>query len=319
LEARVIAQYIHFSDEQKLRANSVDLPEFLRRRGEKLIPSGRDKRLASDHSVTVRGNQWFDHASEKGGLAIDFVQQFYGLSFPDAVTMLLGGETGVGYLRAQPKQAQERKPFALPPAHTDMRRVYAYLLQHRHIDREVLTAFVREKLIYESAEPSADKTKTYYNAVFVGNDEHGVARHGHKRSIYTVGNCYRGNIESSYPRYSFHWVRASDKLFVFEAPIDMLSYISLHPKDWQEHSYVSLCGTAEHAMLWMLMQYPQLDEVVLCLDNDDAGIKATERLTAILMEHGHNSIQIDRSGEKDWNDELVSTCEAETKMTMRME
>ncbi|NLE27001.1 MAG: DUF3991 domain-containing protein [Clostridiaceae bacterium] len=314
-----MAQYIHFSDEQKLRANSVDLPEFLRRRGEKLIPSGRDKRLASDHSVTVRGNQWFDHASEKGGLAIDFVQQFYGLSFPDAVTMLLGGETGVGYLRAQPKQAQERKPFALPPAHTDMRRVYAYLLQYRHIDREVLTAFVREKLIYESAEPSADKTKTYYNAVFVGNDEHGVARHGHKRSIYTVGNCYRGNIESSDPRYSFHWVGASEKLFVFEAPIDMLSYISLHPEDGQEHSYVSLCGTAEHAMLWMLMQYPQLDEVVVCLDNDDAGIKATERLTAILMEHGHDSIQIDRSGEKDWNDELVSACEAETKMTMRME
>jgi hypothetical protein len=319
LEARVIAQYIHFSDEQKLRANSVDLPEFLRLRGEKLIPSGRDKRLASDHSVTVRGNQWFDHASEKGGLAVDFVQQFYGLSYPDAVTMLLGGETGVGYLRAQPKQAQERKPFALPPAHTDMRRVYAYLLQYRHIDREVLTAFVREKLIYESAEPSADKTKTYYNAVFVGNDEHGVARHGHKRSIYTVGNCYRGNIESSDPRYSFHWVGASEKLFVFEAPIDMLSYISLHPEDGQEHSYVSLCGTAEHAMLWMLMQYPQLDEVVLCLDNDDAGIKATERLTAILMEHGHDSIQIDRSGEKDWNDELVSACEAETKMTMRME
>lgn len=319
MEARVIAQYIHFSDEQKLRANSVDLPEFLRRRGEKLIPSGRDKRLASDHSVTVRGNQWFDHASEKGGLAIDFVQQFYGLSFPDAVTMLLGGETGVSYLRAQPEQAQECKPFALPPAHTDMRRVYAYLLQHRHINREVLTAFVREKLIYESAEPSADKTKTYYNAVFVGNDEHGVARHGHKRSIYTVGNCYRGNIESSDPRYSFHWVGALEKLFVFEAPIDMLSYISLHPENWWEHSYVSLCGTAEHAMFWMLERYPQLDEVVLCLDNDDAGIKATERLTNILLEHGHGNIQIDRSEEKDWNDELVCACEAETKMTMRME
>ncbi len=319
MEARVIAQYIHFSDEQKLRANSVDLPEFLRRRGEKLIPSGRDKRLASDHSVTVRGNQWFDHASEKGGLAIDFVQQFYGLSFPDAVTMLLGGETGVGYLRAQPKQTQERKPFALPPAHTDMRRVYAYLLQHRHIDREVLTAFVREKLVYESSEPSSDNTKTYHNAVFVGNDEHGVARHGQKRSIYTVGKSYRVNIESSDPRYSFHWVGTSDQLYVFEAPIDMLSYISLHPEGWKEHSYVSLCGTAEHAMIWMLDQYSQLDEVVLCLDNDDAGIKATERLTAVLLEQGHSNIEIDRSEAKDWNDELVNAREAEPEMTMRME
>jgi DNA primase len=99
----------------------------------------------------------------------------------------------------------------------------------------------------------------------------------------------------------------------------MLSYISLHPENWWEHSYVSLCGTAEHAMFWMLERYPQLDEVVLCLDNDDAGIKATERLTNILLEHGHGNIQIDRSEEKDWNDELVCACEAETKMTMRME
>lgn len=51
--------YIHFTEEQKLRANSVDLVEFLRRQGEKLIPSGRDKRLASDHSITVRGREWY--------------------------------------------------------------------------------------------------------------------------------------------------------------------------------------------------------------------------------------------------------------------
>ena len=73
--------YIHFTDEQKLRANSVDLVEFLRRQGEKLIPSGRDKRLASDHSITVRGNEWYDHEAEEGGGPISFVQTFYGLSY----------------------------------------------------------------------------------------------------------------------------------------------------------------------------------------------------------------------------------------------
>ena len=99
----------------------------------------------------------------------------------------------------------------------------------------------------------------------------------------------------------------------------MLSYISLHPENWQEHSYVSLCGTAEHAMLWMLEQYAQLNEVVLCLDSDDAGIKATERLTAILHEHGYGNIEIDRPEVKDWNDELVCACEAESTMAMRME
>ena len=57
--------YIHFTEDQKLRANSVDLVEFLRRQGEKLISSGQDKRLTSDHSITVHGNEWYDHAAER--------------------------------------------------------------------------------------------------------------------------------------------------------------------------------------------------------------------------------------------------------------
>ena len=52
-----MSTYIHFTDEQKQRAASVDLEEFLRCRGEKLLTSGREKRLARDHSVTIRGNE----------------------------------------------------------------------------------------------------------------------------------------------------------------------------------------------------------------------------------------------------------------------
>ncbi|MGB4661931.1 MAG: hypothetical protein WBI07_22345, partial [Mobilitalea sp.] len=106
--------YIHFTEEQKERANSVDLVELLRMRGETMLPSGREKRLKSNHSITIRGNEWFDHATKEGGLAIDFVQSFYGLPFPDAVTMLLGGEQGEMYSLAKAKE-EVRKPFELPP------------------------------------------------------------------------------------------------------------------------------------------------------------------------------------------------------------
>ena len=156
--------YIHFTDEQKLRANSVDLVEFLRRQGEKLIPSGRDKRLASDHSITVRGNEWYDHEAEEGGGPISFVQTFYGLSYPEAVTRLFGGEKGEVYQPAQKKEREEPKEFALPPANQTMQRVYAYLLQQRHISREILNAFAQKGLIYESRELSKDKTKEYDSA-----------------------------------------------------------------------------------------------------------------------------------------------------------
>ena len=52
----IIKEYILFSDEQKHQANTVDLEDYLLRRGEKLLPSGRDKRLATNHSVTIRGS-----------------------------------------------------------------------------------------------------------------------------------------------------------------------------------------------------------------------------------------------------------------------
>lgn len=277
--------------------------DFLQRQGEKLLPSGREKRLDSDRSITVRGNRWYDHSAESGGFAIDFVRQFYGLSYPEAVTMLLGGEQGEIYRPAKAKKEEPKKPFALPPAHTDMRRVYAYLVKTRLIDREVVSFFAKQKLLYESCEKSKDGTKKYHNGVFVGVDEKGIARHAHKRGLYTEGVGFKGNVDGCDPRYSFHWIGESDALYVFEAPVDMLSYITLYPREWQQHSYVALCGVGGQAMLWMLEQYPQLRKVALCLDNDEAGHKASERLKNELLEKGYTSERI-LSQSKDWNDDL---------------
>ena len=47
-----MGEFVYFTEEQKQRANAVDLEDFLSRQGEKLLRSGREKRLASDHSIT---------------------------------------------------------------------------------------------------------------------------------------------------------------------------------------------------------------------------------------------------------------------------
>jgi hypothetical protein len=298
--------YIHFTEEQIYRANSVDLEQFLHRQGEKLIRAGREKRLESNHSVTVRGNAWYDHSTGTGGLAIDFIQNYCGLSFPDAVVRLLGGETGVAYEPAKKEPYQEPKPFSLPPAHSDMRRVFAYLLKHRLLDRDIVSHFAKEKLIYESNERVKNKQgewKEYHNAVFVGLDENGVVRHAHKRGLYTEGG-YKGNVDSSDPAYSFHHTGTSSRLYVFEAPIDLLSFLSLYPQVWRGHSYVALCGVAEHAMLKILKLNPYLQEITLCLDHDEAGIEAAGRLTEILNEKGYNQVSLLLPGNKDWNEDI---------------
>lgn len=299
-----MSTYIHFTEEQKLRANKVDLVEFLQRQGEKLLPSGREKRLASDHSITVRGNEWYDHALEQGGLAIDFVQNFYGLSFPEAVTKLLGGEHGELYSKVKERKKIKRKPFVLPPKNSDMRRVFAYLIKNRHIDRNVVSFFAKQKLLYESCEQSKNKTKEYHNAVFVGYDENGVPCHAHKRGIYSHGNGFKGNIESGNPCYSFHYTGISNRLYVFEAPIDMLSFITIYKNiHWQEHSYVALCGVSEQAMLKILEINSNLNHVLLCLDHDAAGIEASEKFQDLLSKKGIKCSRL-LSKCKDWNEDI---------------
>ncbi len=288
--------YVYFTEEQKQRANQVDLEDFLSRQGEKLLRSGREKRLASDHSITVRGNRWYDHATEKGGYAIDFVRMFYSQSFPDAVTMLLGGEQGQAYRESRKEEPEPPKPFRLPEAHTDMRRVFAYLVRTRCLDRNVVSAFAKAKMIYEDA--------TYHNAVFVGYDFNGVPRHAHKRGTYTKGEPFKGNVDGCDPRYSFHWIGQSDTVYVFEAPIDMLSFISLYQMDWQEYSYVALCGVAEHALMQLLSDAPHVRQVALCLDNDKAGIQARERIKQSLSERGYQDVFPLFSRLKDWNEDL---------------
>lgn len=295
--------YIHFTEDQKQRANSVDLVVFLKMQGETLIASGREKRLQSNHSITVRGNEWFDHATKEGGLAIDFVQNFYGLTFPDAVTMLLYGEQGVPYAKAKERE-ESKKTFELPPRNNDMRRLFAYLIKHRLIDSEVVSFFAKEKLIYESKEPSADKATEYHNAIFVGYDEEGIPRHAHKRGLYTEGKGYKGNIDSSNPCYSFHYIGNSDRIYVFEAPIDLLSFITIHKNsDWKKHSYIALCGLSEQSLLKTLESNPELLHVVLCLDHDSAGIEASEKMIDLLSEKDISYRQL-QSVYKDWNEDL---------------
>lgn len=296
--------YIHFTEEQKQCAAAVDLEEFLRCRGEKLITSGREKRLVSDHSITVRGNEWYDHAEERGGHAVSFVQKFYGLSYPDAVTMLLGDAAHTS-TSAKERVEEPPKPFALPPSNKDMRRIYAYLTKHRSIDRDVITHFAREKLLYEDTK--------YHNAVFVGTDEDGIPRHAHKRSVNSYGKAFRLNVEGSDPRYSFHHIGTDGSLYVFEAPIDLLSYITLHPEHWQAHSYVACCGTSIQPVLKMLERLPQINTVLLCLDNDEAGHLACQRMSAQLAEHYTVERLVPQN--KDWNDDLTAEKEIRNEVT----
>ena len=291
-------EYIPFTDEQKRRANAMDLEDYLLRRGERLLPSGREKRLASDRSITIRGSEWFDHEAQQGGRAIDFVRMHDGCSFQEAVTKLLNGEQGQMFQQTEERKAAPPKIFVLPPAHHSMRRVYAYLMQQRHIDRDIITYFARSGTLYEDAE--------YHNAVFVGTDEHGVARHAQKRSTNSQGKAFKLNVEGSDARYSFHHLGMDGELYVFEAPIDLLSYLTMNPEDWQRHSYVACCGTSYEPVRWMLTQMASPEAVYLCLDSDQTGQRACERMAELIHTEFCIPTQQLTPELKDWNEDLCA-------------
>lgn len=288
-----ISKYRAFTSEQKERAASVDLEEFLRRQGERLIKSGREKRLASDHSVTICGCEWFDHASNEGGRAVSFVQKFYGKSYVEAVSMLLGENMEAAYPQAKKQVTAPQKPFIPPVPNANMHRVFAYLLKTRGLDADVVSSFAHRHLIYEDA--------AHHNAVFIGTDENGCPRHAHLRSTNSRRKPFRLNVEASDPRYSFHHTGTDGSLYVFEAPIDMLSFICMHPDHWQEHSYVACCGTSPHPVLQMVK--PDTKIVYLCLDNDKAGHAASERMAELLHKRGIMSERLVPEL-KDWNEDL---------------
>jgi len=290
-----LSQYIHFTEQQKAQARQTNIAELLRSQGETLKRSGSEYEWRDgSEKVTVRGNLWFHQYEQVGGDAIDFVRRFYNKLYPEAMEFLLGRSGGV--LTVSPPVQKEEKPFVLPPKNDNMRRVFAYLLNRRGIDQEVLYAFVHKGMIYESAD--------YHNTVFVGFDSNGNAKHAHKRGTGSESS-YKGNVTGSQPEFSFHWYGQSDRLYLFEAPIDMLSFISMQKEGWRQHSYAASCSVSDRVLFQMLKDNPDIRQVVLCLDSDEPGQTAAKRIADKLFVQGISS-EILVPYHKDWNEDLLA-------------
>ena len=293
--------YINFSEDDLYRANNADLVSYLGGCG------GHVKKVGSTYqyvytdgsgthdSVTVHGGKWYDHKNQRGGYAVKFLQEFLNFSFQDAVVELLGGHCSAQTV-SSPGAAPESvvKPFELPEPNSNMRRVFAYLTKQRFIDPQIISHFAHEHKIYEDSK--------YHNAVFVGMDENGTPKQASVRSTISFGKIFRLTVANSDTKYSFSHFGNDGKLFIFEAPIDMLSFITLYQKDWKDHSYIAMNGVYESAVLKALESHSDLQAVYLCTDSDEGGIEAAERLRDILHEHGYADIYRIAPQQKDWNE-----------------
>ena len=273
-------------------ANAANLEDFLRAQGETLVRSGKEYSWKAHDSLTVCGNKWFRHSQSKGGFPVDFVMEFYGKSFPEAVQMLTG-EPG----KAQPEADPAPSPaFRLPLRNVTNANILNYLTQERKLSPSLVNFFIAAGDIYEDA--------THHNVVFVGRDADGHPRYASSRGIREK---FRQDAAGAEKAFGFAHRGTDKQLLVFEAPIDLLSFIELFPKNWQQHNYLSLGGVSGKALRQFLSERPDVERVFLCLDADKAGEDACKRLAALLPD----TVSVTRIQPcmKDWNDVLVHRAE----------
>ena len=218
--------------------------------------------------------------------------EFYGKSFPEAVQMLTE-EPG----EVQPETDPVPSPaFRLPLRNVTNANILSYLTQERKLSPSLVNFFIAAGDIYEDS--------SHHNVVFVGRDADGHPRYASSRGIQEK---FRQDVAGAEKAFGFAHRGTDKQLLVFEAPIDLLSFIELFPKNWQQHNYLSLGGVSGKALRQFLSERPDVERVFLCLDADKAGEDACKRLTALLPD----TVSVTRIQPcmKDWNDVLVHRAE----------
>ena len=117
---------MYYTQEQIDRANQADLVSFLQSQGEQLTRAGNEYRWKRHDSLTVRGNKWYRHSQSKGGGPVDFVMEFFGKSFTEAVELLTGEKGAV----PPPDRPCPRVPIRLPATAPKQRQSNSEELPH---------------------------------------------------------------------------------------------------------------------------------------------------------------------------------------------
>lgn len=296
-----------FSDEQLQRASGIDITAMLQGQGEKLRKQGRVYRWMRYDSTVIDRNRWYRHSREIGGGPIQFMQHFYGMDFVEAVKYLLDGEEGAEFVQTS-RNPEPKLPFTPPKLSKNMHRTFAYLIKTRKIDADIVQHFVNEKKILE--------TEEHHNTAFCGYDEKGEMKQMHLRSTLP-GNRFFMDIDGSDKQYYFRHIGTNSDVYVFEAPIDMLSYITMNKGNWQESSYVCLGGVAIDALKNVLSTNEQISKVYMCVDRDDAGDKTVKRIGDELNEMGYEWERVFPEN-KDWNEDLTAESEQTENFELTM-
>ncbi len=256
-----------FTQEQYNRAINANLNAYLQNSGYELQKKGHEFCLKEHDSLVINpsNNKWFWHSRGIGGTALQFLMNYENKSIVESVLALC--DEGISANNKENITVFKKSEFKLPEANGDNKRVFSYLNKTRKIHPHVINFFIKNKYLYESAK--------YHNCVFVGRNEKNEPKFASMRGTLTLDKKqpFRGDVDFSDKKYSLSLMnnKASNRVFVFESPIDLMSYMSileLKKLDFKQYNYISLGGLSDTALESFLKRESNIKSIVFCLDND---------------------------------------------------
>jgi len=275
-----------------IQARRASIEEYLRNIGEILLKEGRQYRVKNQSGLVVSGNKWYNHTLLRGGNTLDYLIEVEGMEFKKAVEVLLHGSIA----SLKPEKITRDGQVVVPERNTNDKRVMAYLIKTRSVNAKVIIPLLKEGRIYEAAGT--------HNAVFTGADDNNKIRYVMQRS--TLPECnLKFESKGSDKRFSFCLKGKSDIIYIFESPIDLLSYVSIQNDIMKISPHMlSLGGVSDIALEAYIERFPSIHRIVFCLDRDKAGNEAYALLYNKYSKRGFN-IYRHLPEQKDWNQDLL--------------
>ncbi len=280
------------------KADNASIIDYINTLGIKSKKAGKTLKIEGYGGLYIDpvGNRWNCFSQGKGGGPIQFVMFMENKSWIEAVKTILD-KTQSDQIKpefSRPTQP-EVKEFNLPKKNNTYRHIIAYLIQTRGINKNIVYKFIKNKTLYE------DEKR---NCVFVGYDKGSIPRYAGLRGTNT-NIPFKGEVEGSNKAYSFNLKGESNRLFVFESPIELMSYKTLKDGSTEfNHHMLSLGCLADVALEQYLIDNPNITNITLCLNNDKWGIKATQKIKEKYKDKNYDiNTQLPRL--KDYNDVLL--------------
>lgn len=306
-----------FSDSDLENARNMSTTDVISSRtGYTFVRAGSEWHCKEHDSLVVfsdgKGWKWYSQGLS-GNNAISYLIKVESLSFQDAVAELVAPSGKVYKPLTENQKIEKPKVLELPPKADNTESVENYLSNIRGIDISIVKYCINRGYIYQDLRR---------NCVFVGRDENGTPKYASRRGTYTPPGTqpFKRDCSGSSKMYGFLMEgTCKEHVFVFEAPIDVLSHATLTMEkarglrrdnwqlSWTKHTRLALGGTSDGALARYLIANPKVKTISFCLDNDDAGQKHAAAYKEKYEKEGYkvNIYTVPPGMGKDYNDYLL--------------